>query len=109
MASLPKTEVLWRRVMKDQRNTDESAQSGAFATKELCVHRSHLTTIAAVVNGHADPHVYEFTVQEALDAGATDVTDDRLPTEPPDHAMVLGTDRGKVGKRIRNVARRIYP
>jgi len=109
MASLARHEVLWRRVMAAQRNADGSAQSGAFSTKELCVHRAHLTTIGAVIAGHDDPHVYEFTVQEAITAGASDATDDRLATEPADHAIVLGTDRGKVGKRLRDLARRIYP
>ena len=109
MASLLPGELLWRRVMPSQRNADDSAQSCAFSTQELCVHRAALTTLVDVLAGFPDAHVYEFTVQEALTAGASDVTDDRLPAEPVDHAMVLGTTRGKVAKRLRNAARRIHP
>lgn len=109
MATLARHEVLWRRVMPVHQQADGSAQSAAFATQTLCVHRASLTSVDAIIQQYPDAHVYEFTVDEAFIAGATDVTDDRLPDEPADHAIVLGTDRGKVGKRLKKVARKVYP
>ena len=85
------------------------ATSGAFRTKELCIHRAQLTTIADIIKQYPDAHVYEFTVQQALDAGATEVNDDRRADEPADHGMVLGTEKGSVAKKLKKVARRVYP
>ncbi len=73
------------------------------------MHRKALTTLETVTAGLPDHHVYEFTVAEAKAAGAMDVTDDRLPDEPPDHAVVLGITNSGPARRLRDVARRVWP
>lgn len=103
------SEVLWRRVMPEQRNPDGSAQSAAFRTGGLCVHRAALTNIAAVIAAYPTAHLYEFTVQEALAAGASDVVDDLVAGDPADHAMVLGMTTSGKAKRLKGVARRVHP
>lgn len=77
----------------------------------MCVHRAALVTLGEVVQLALvnDEHVYEFTVRQALDAGASAVTDDRLPTEPIDHAVVEGLTTSGCAKRMKNAVKRVHP
>lgn len=109
MIPVPAEETIWRRVLKCQLATDGTPTSAAFRTEELSVTRASMRPLADEV-GDAGPegHVYAFTVEQAVSAevGASAVVE----ATPPDyHALVLGTTRGNVAKRLRNVATRVLP
>jgi hypothetical protein len=72
-------------------------------------HRAALTSLEAVVANYPNDHVYEFTVAQAKEAGATDVDDTLQAGDGPDHAIVQGTTKGKCSRKLRDLARRIYP
>ena len=111
MADLGRAVRLWRRVPPLQRNDDGSAQTSAFKSSSLCVHVVERTTLDDVRNKYPESHVYEFSVGDAIDAGAERVDDTLEAGDDPDHAMILGanTKKGSFGKALKAKAVCVWP